>query len=50
MNNDIAKRNASFYWEFCFLRRLLSIGLIDQKDFEGICHIAAEDYEATLLV
>ena len=43
MNENKAKQAAALYWEACFLRRLLQMGLIDQEAFEGICRIAAED-------
>lgn len=48
MNDKKTKQAAALYWEVCFLRRLLQMGFIDPDAFEGICRIAAEDYEATL--
>lgn len=48
MNDKKTKQAAALYWEVCFLRRLLRMGFIDLDAFEGICRIAAEDYEATL--
>ena len=48
MNENKAKQTAALYWEACFLRRLLQMGLIGQEAFEGICRIAAEDYGTTL--
>ena len=48
MSEKQAQQNAAFFWEVCILKRLLQMGLIDRKAFEGICRIAAEDYGATL--
>lgn len=44
------KNNSALYYEFCILRILLKNGIINQKAFDGIVKIAAEDYGATLIL
>lgn len=43
MDSEHAKQTAALYWEICFLRRLLRLGVIDRAAFDGICRIAAEE-------
>lgn len=47
MKDANTKGNAAFYWEVCFLRRLLQMGIIEQVAFDGICQIAAQDYDVS---
>lgn len=48
MNEEKTINNAAYYWEVCVLHHMLKIGLINHTEYDGICQIAAQDYEATL--
>lgn len=43
-------RNNAFYHEICLLRLLRDIGMLTQKEFEGVVKIAAEDYKASIKI
>ncbi len=42
--------NNAFYQEVCILRLLAQMGYLDEKAFQGIAQIAAEDSGATLIL
>ena len=42
--------NSAFYQEVCILRLLAQMGYLDEKAFQSIVQIAAEDSGATLIL
>lgn len=48
--NEKQNCNNAYYFEICILQSLMNIGYISEKDYNSIAEIAAEDYEATLLL
>lgn len=48
--NEKHNCNNAYYFEICILQSLVHMGYINEKDYNSIAEIAAEDYEATLLL
>lgn len=48
--NELQSMNSAFYQEVCILRLLAQTGYLDEKAFQGIVQIAAEDSGATLIL
>lgn len=48
--NEVKSKNNAFYFEICILQSLVHMGYISEKDYNSIAEIAAEDYEANLLL
>ena len=48
--NEKHNCNNAYYFEICILQSLVHMGYISKKDYNIIAEIAAEDYEATLLL
>lgn len=48
--NDSNSKNNAFYFEFCVLHILKSMGYIDEDTFKCLAEIAEEDYKSTLIL
>lgn len=48
--NDSDSKNNAFYFEFCILQILRSMGYINGDAFESLTEIAEEDYKSTLIL
>ena len=50
MTKENQSVNSAFYQEVCILRLLAQMGYLDEKTFQGIVQIAAEESGATLIL
>lgn len=48
--NSDNNKNSAFYFEFCILQILRSMGYINGDAFESLAKIAEEDYKSTLIL
>ena len=48
--NEKQNCNNAYYFEICILQSLVHMVYISEKDYNSIAEIAADDYEATLLL
>ena len=48
--NELQSMNSAFYQEVCILRLLAQMGYLDEKAFQSIIQIAAEDSGVTLIL
>ncbi len=42
--------DSAFYYEVCMLKMLQKMGLISQKEFDGILKTAEEDYHSDIQI
>ena len=50
MTMEEENKNCAFYYEICLLKLLEKMGLITKKECGGIVKIAAEDYNADVVL
>lgn len=43
-------KNCALYQEICILRILVQMGYLSKDELKGISQIAAEDYQATIII